>query len=89
MVGIGLGDRNYWGRGYGTEAMRLVVNYAFAELNLARVGLEAFAYNTRAVRSYEKVGFSLEGRQREQMRRDGRRLDVVRMGILRATPEGG
>ena len=89
MVGIGLGDRNYWGRGYGTDAMRLVVNYGFAELNLARVSLEAFAYNTRAIRSYEKAGFSQEGRQRERMRRDGQRLDVVRMGILRATPEGG
>jgi RimJ/RimL family protein N-acetyltransferase len=92
-VGIGLGDRNYWGRGYGTDAMRLVVNYGFAELNLARVSLEAFAYNTRAIRSYEKAGFSQEGRQRERMRRDGQRLDVVRMGILRpipgTTPEGG
>ena len=82
-VGIGLGDRSDWGKGFGTDAMRLVLHYAFAELNLARVSLEAFAQNPRAIRSYEKAGFSLEGTQREWARRDGRRWDVVSMGILR------
>lgn len=83
FVGIGLGDRAYWGRGYGSDAMRLALRFAFDELNLRRVSLEAFAYNTRAIRSYEKVGFRLEGTQGEWARRDGRRWDVVSMGILR------
>jgi RimJ/RimL family protein N-acetyltransferase len=81
-VGIGIGERADWGRGYGTDAMQVLLRYAFAELNLARVSLEAFAENTRAVRSYQKAGFTLEGVQREWLRRDGRRGDVVVMSIL-------
>ncbi len=81
-VGIGIGDRADWGKGYGTDAMRLALRYAFAELNLERVGLDAFAHNTRAIRSYEKAGFKLDGVQREWARRDGRRWDVVSMAIL-------
>lgn len=82
-VAIGLGEREYWGKGYGTEAMRLLLRYAFAELNLARVSLGVFAYNTRAQRSYEKVGFVAEGAMRQRLRRDGQWWDMVVMGILR------
>jgi RimJ/RimL family protein N-acetyltransferase len=88
-VGIGIGERADWGRGYGTEAMQLVLRFAFAELNLARVSLEALAGNARALRSYEKAGFRLEGVQREWEHRDGRRNDVVVMGILREDYQHG
>jgi len=54
-VGIGLGEREFWGKGYGTDAMRLIVRYAFDELDLHRVSLTVFEYNTRAIRSYEKA----------------------------------
>jgi len=87
-IGIGIGEAAYRGRGYGTDAMRLILRYAFAELNLARVSLEALARNKRAIRSYEKAGFRLEGVQREWERRDGRRRDVVSMGILAEEMEG-
>lgn len=83
FVGIGIGDRAYWGKGYGTEAMRLILRFAFMELNLQRVSLNVFAYNPRAIRSYEKIGFVHEGRQRGVLRRDGQRFDLVFMGILR------
>ena len=83
FVGIGIGNREYWGKGYGTEAMRLILRYAFRELNLQRVSLNVFDYNPRAIRSYEKLGFIHEGRQRGALRRDGRRYDLVYMGILR------
>jgi RimJ/RimL family protein N-acetyltransferase len=82
-VGIGLGEREYWGRGYGTDAMRLTVRYAFDELDLQRVSLSVFEYNPRAIRSYEKAGFEHEGRLRQTVLRDGRRWDLVLMGILR------
>ncbi len=82
-VGIGLGEREYWGRGYGTEAMRLALQYAFQELNLHRVSLSVIAYNERAIRSYEKAGFRSEGRLRQTIRRAGRRWDEVCMSILR------
>lgn len=83
FVGIGLGDRDYWGNGYGTDAMRVILRYAFTELNLHRVSLDVFEYNPRAQRSYEKAGFKIEGRQRGVMQRDGRRWDYIFMGILR------
>ncbi len=82
-VGISLGDRASWGHGYGTDAMRIMMRYAFTELNLHRVTLNVFEYNPRASRSYEKVGFSLEGRVRKFLNRDGKRYDLVHMGILR------
>lgn len=83
FVGIGIGEREYWGKGYGGDAMRLILRYAFDELNLRRVSLDVFEYNTRAIRSYEKCGYVHEGRQRQAMRRDGRRYDILYMGILR------
>lgn len=82
-VGIGLGERNYWGNGYGTDAMRVILRYAFQELNLHRVSLGFFEYNERARRSYEKAGFSIEGRVRGEVLRQGRRWDTFIMGILR------
>lgn len=83
FVGIGLGERQYWGKGYGTDAMRVILRYAFTELNLHRVSLDVFEYNPRAMRSYEKVGFSYEGRMRGMLNRDGKRWDFVYMGILK------
>jgi RimJ/RimL family protein N-acetyltransferase len=82
-VGIGLGEREYWGRGYGTEAMRLALGYAFDELHLHRVNLGVFEYNPRAIRSYEKAGFVHEGRVRQELQREGRHWDGLYMGILR------
>ncbi|MEW5872171.1 MAG: GNAT family protein [Chloroflexota bacterium] len=82
-VSIGIGERQYWGSGYGTQAMRLTLRYAFTELNLARVSLGVFDYNARAIRSYQKAGFSIEGRERQRLRRDGCRADLVIMGALR------
>ncbi len=83
FVGIGLGSRDDWGKGYGTDAMRIILRYAFLELNLHRVSLNVFEYNQRGVRSYEKAGFVPEGRERSVLLREGRRWDVLFMGILR------
>jgi RimJ/RimL family protein N-acetyltransferase len=83
FVGIGIGDRAHWDKGYGTDAMRVILRYAFTELNLHRVSLDVFEYNPRAIRSYEKAGFVVEGRLRQFLRRDGRRWDMIYMGILR------
>lgn len=88
-VGIGLGERDYWGKGYGSDAMRILLRYAFSELNLHRLSLSVFEYNRRAIRSYQKVGFVDEGRARQFLNRDGQRYDLLFMGILRAEWEGG
>lgn len=83
FIGIGLGEREFWGKGYGTDAMRVILRYAFNELNLHRVSLNVFEYNQRAIRSYEKAGFKIEGRARKFLYREGQRWDMIFMGILR------
>jgi RimJ/RimL family protein N-acetyltransferase len=82
FVGIGIGNREDWGKGYGTDAMELVLRFAFTELNLRRVTLNVFEYNPRAIRSYEKCGFCIEGCQRSALLKDGKRWDMIYMGIL-------
>jgi RimJ/RimL family protein N-acetyltransferase len=83
-VAIGIGERDCWGKGCGTDAMRLMLQYGFGELNLHRVSLTVFEYNPRAIRSYEKCGFQHEGRIRQFILRDGKRWDMLHMGLLRA-----
>jgi diamine N-acetyltransferase len=80
--GIFIGERDLWGRGYGTEATRLVLAYAFTQLNLHNVSLEVFADNERAVRAYLRAGFQHTGRRREAHRRAGRVVDVLLMDCL-------
>ena len=82
-LAIGLGDARYWGKGYGSDAVHVILRYGFLELNLHRVSLNVFEYNPRAVRAYEKAGFKHEGRVRQELQRGGRRWDVLYMGILR------
>ncbi len=82
-VGIGIGERDYWGKGYGTDAMCLLLQYAFLEANLRRVTLALHSYNLRALKSYEKVGFKVEGVLRGDTLREGNRTDGIHMGILR------
>jgi RimJ/RimL family protein N-acetyltransferase len=83
-VGIGIGDKDYWGKGCGTEAMRMMLHYGFNELNLHRVSLSVFDYNQRGIRSYEKAGFQEEGRIRQAVIREGKTWDLIFMGILRS-----
>jgi RimJ/RimL family protein N-acetyltransferase len=89
-LGIGIGDREYWGKGYGTDAMWQLLRFGFEQLNLRRITLNTFEYNPRGIRCYEKVGFRHEGRERGYLNRFGRRWDLVYMGVLReeweATP---
>jgi RimJ/RimL family protein N-acetyltransferase len=82
-VGIGIGEREFWSKGYGTDLMKLCMQYVFMELCLERLSLGLHEYNPRALRSYEKCGFRLEGRTRQDLMREGRRYDSLWMGILR------
>ena len=80
-AGILLG-RPYLGRGYGTDAMRLIVAFGFRELGLHRIQLDVYSYNARAIAAYRKAGFVEDGRRREAVWRDGRWYDEVQMSIL-------
>ncbi|HSM33294.1 MAG TPA: GNAT family protein [Anaerolineae bacterium] len=81
---ISIGEPDARGEGYGTEATELMLWLAFERIGLHRVALSVFSFNSRAIRSYEKAGFRLEGRHREAIVRDGGRWDELTMGILAA-----
>lgn len=70
-------------KGYGTEAVRLVLKYAFDYLNLERMNLSVDSNNLRGIRAYEKAGFHHEGRRRREAYRNGKYSDILTMGILR------
>ena len=80
---IALAGTEHYGKGYGTEAARLMLAYGFERLRLHRVELEVFAFNTRAVHVYEKLGFRREGVRREVLFMDGCYHDAIVMGLLR------
>jgi ribosomal-protein-alanine N-acetyltransferase len=81
--GISIGEKQHWGKGYGTEATGLMMRYAFQTLNLNRLWLHVYEYNARAIRVYEKLGFRVEGRLRQDTFREGRYWDTLVMGVLR------
>ncbi len=82
-LGITIGDKDSWGHGYGRDAIRVLLDYAFRLANLRRVWLQTHAENERAIRAYRAVGFVEEGRLRDHVWLDGRYVDQVLMGILR------
>lgn len=82
-IGIMIGEKQYWDRGYGTEAMRTMLKHGFNTLNFHRIWLQVYAKNKRGIRAYEKAGFSFEGTQREGHYQSGTYHDVHIMSILR------
>jgi RimJ/RimL family protein N-acetyltransferase len=82
-LALGIGAAEDRGQGYGTEALRLILRYAFDELNLHRLSASTFEYNTGALRFLERAGFAIEVRRRQAIQREGRRWDDLFLGILR------
>lgn len=80
--GIFIGDKTYWNRGIGTEATNLILDYGFNVLNLNNISLEVFDFNKRAIRCYEKVGFTKVGVRRKYVYIAGKYHDVVIYDIL-------
>jgi RimJ/RimL family protein N-acetyltransferase len=89
FLGVEIGEKEYWGRGFGREAVWLLVHLAFEDLNLNRVGLGVWEFNERALRCMARLGFKREGRKRQVMFRDGRFWDEVLMSMLAAEYFGG
>ncbi|HWQ29490.1 MAG TPA: GNAT family protein, partial [Negativicutes bacterium] len=82
-VTISIGNLKYQSKGYGTEAMSLLVSFAFREANLNKLRLSVYAFNERAIKSYKKCGFQVEGVLRQELFRDGKYNDVIAMGLIR------
>ncbi|MGF7057631.1 GNAT family N-acetyltransferase [Brassicibacter mesophilus] len=82
-VGIYIGHKDYRGKGYGTEAMKLLLKFIFSQINVNKVQLNVFGFNERAIKSYKKNGFIEEGRLRQAIFRNGKYHDEIIMGILR------
>ena len=83
-LGIFIGELDCRGEGFGEEAVRTLCRYGFDEMNLQKIRLDVHAGNVKASKTYERVGFRKEGLLRGEVYRRGRRLDVIRMGLLRA-----
>ena len=82
-VGIVIGRKDYWGKGYGTDALRTILQAAFANLRLRKVFLKVFGSNIRAQKSYAKLGFRVAGRLTAQELREGEYEDVIYMELFR------
>jgi RimJ/RimL family protein N-acetyltransferase len=81
-LGITIGDRAYWGQGYGREAIRLLLDYAFRLRNMRKVWLTVNGDNERAYRAYRACGFVEEGRWRAHVWSNGKYIDLLCMGLL-------
>ena len=87
-LGIFIGDKNYRSQGYGTEAIRLILEYGFKYLNLKNIKLDLMEFNERALKCYEKCGFKEYGRRRKCRFVDGKYYDSIEMDILAEEFEG-
>jgi len=83
IVGIFLG-KPFWNKGFGSDAMRILLRFIFEQMNINKVNLNVYSFNERAIASYVKCGFKVEGRLRQRVFRDGKYHDEVIMGILRS-----
>lgn len=82
-IGIFIGDSNYHSKGYGHEALKLLLNYGFNTLNLNNIDLDVLSFNERAINCYKKVGFKEYGRRHECYFSNGKYYDSISMEILR------
>ncbi len=89
LLSLGIGAAEDRDRGYEAEALKLILRYAFTELNLHRVNAVVFEYDVRLLQLLERAGFQIEVRRREAIRREGRRWDALHLGLLRAEWERG
>jgi RimJ/RimL family protein N-acetyltransferase len=81
-AGILIGNTEYWNKGFGTEALSLLMDYGFNALNLHNIFIRFYSFNERAIKSYEKIGFKIIGKYREALLRGKKRHDILLMDIL-------
>lgn len=82
LVGVTIGEKEYWGQGYGKDSLRLLLRYCFQEVGLHRVATEIFEYNAAWRELVEDLGFEKEGTARESLFRDGQYWDKDLYSLL-------
>lgn len=81
-VGIMIGDKNYWNKGYGTDAMKVLIKFIFENMNIRKIKLNVFSFNIRAQKCYEKCGFKVEGILKDELFKDGKYYDEIIMSLF-------
>ncbi|OGF24274.1 hypothetical protein A3H09_02875 [Candidatus Falkowbacteria bacterium RIFCSPLOWO2_12_FULL_45_13] len=81
--GVMIGEKSYWGQGLGTDVLKTVLKYCFGKLKLNRVELGVFKFNPRGIRCYKKCGFKIEGIKKQSVRKNGKFVDEIIMGITK------
>jgi RimJ/RimL family protein N-acetyltransferase len=81
-IGIFIGNKHFWNKGYGTEALFLLIDYGFKALNFHNIMLRVYEFNKRAIKSYEKIGFKQIGKRREALQRNLEKYDIIYMDLL-------
>lgn len=81
-VGIMIGDKEYWGKGFGTDAMKVLMKFIFEDMNINKIRLSTFSFNLRAKRCYEKCGFKVEGVLKDEIFKEGKYYDEIVMAAF-------
>lgn len=82
-TGALIGEKRYWGKGYGTEAKMLILNYAFNQLNLRKIKSEVIAYNKRSLNYSLHCGYEIEGRKKQEIYKNGQYWDLIQLGLFK------
>jgi len=82
-IGIIIGEKKYWDKGYGSEALSLLVNYGFSQLNLHRIWAWVFEFNYKRIPLFQRIGLQQEGCLRSAIFKNGRYWDIAILGLLK------
>ncbi|WP_195262580.1 GNAT family protein [Clostridium sp. 1001275B_160808_H3] len=83
VIGIMIGDKEYWSKGYGSDSLKVLTKFIFEEVNMNKIKLKVFSFNTRAIACYKKVGFKEEGILKKEVYRNGKYHDEILMAIFK------
>lgn len=82
-IGIMIGDKDYWSKGYGSDALSVLIKFIFEEVNIYKIKLNVFSFNKRAISCYKKLGFKEEGLLKDELYRNGKYCDVILMALFK------
>lgn len=81
--GVFIGEKDYWGKGYGTDSQMILLDYAFNTLNLRKISSSAIAFNERSLKYHLACGYQIEGTRRKQIHKNGQYWDIIMFGVFK------